>query len=292
MHATTWWRIACNWIHFNISDSVDWLSIKKPALSENRVDRSDCDDSFDEFCHNNDRKSTDSNDIINESTISLVEAELADETLPKIDHDSVPIHQGTSVADYEGIVLAGLPRRPGLSATLGTTSDVVLKQPEIDELALNLFENKDEKINRFVKGFTGFHFGQLHVVHLLLTDKGVYFLRKQSNMGFSAERLINFQELKHIEIGVNCQHLAFVANNEKYSFSTANEAVTRSLVSDISSLVVRDLSSPAQLTRLVSSTAVQGQQAIKKWLRHALEDQVQILTKKMFWWANLLVSVI
>lgn len=219
----------------------------------------------------------DSNDIINESTISLVEAELADETLPKINHDPVPVHQGTSVADYEGIVLAGLPRRPGLSETLGTTSDVILKQPTIDELALNLFENKDEKISRFVKGFTGFHFGQLHVVHLLLTDKGVYFLREQSNMGFTVERVINFQELKHIEIGVNCQHLAFVTNNEKYSFSTANEAVTRSLVSDISSLVVRDLSSPAQLTRLVSSTAVQGQQAIKKWLRHALEDQVQIL---------------
>ena len=268
-------------VHFNLADSVDWLSVKKPTLSETGEGSSDCGDSFDEFCHNNDRKSTDSNDI-NESTISFVEAELADEASLKVNHDPVLIHQGTSGADYEGIVLAGLPRRPGLSETLGTTSDVVLKQPATEELALNLFENKDEKINRFVKGFTGFHFGQLHVVHLLLTDKGVCFLRKQLNMDFSVERLINFQELKHIEIGVNCQHVAFVTSTEKYWFSTANEAVTRSLVSDISSLVVKDLSSPAQLTRLVSSTAVQGQQAIKKWLRHALEDQVRISVKKCF----------
>ena len=259
-------------------DSVDWLSIKKPSLSENGTtsydNRSDCGDSFDEFCRNNERKSTDSNEVINESTISLIEAELAEENLPRVNHDPAPATQESSLAEYEGIVLAGFPRRPDLSETLGTTSDIVLEQPAIDELALNMFENKDEKIQRFVKGFTGFHYGQLHLVHLLLTDKSVYFLRKQTNVKFSIEHTINFQDLKHIQIGVNCQHLAFVAKNEKYSFSTANEAVTRSLVSDISSLVVRGLSSPAQLTRLVSSTAVQGQQVIKKWLRNVLEDQI------------------
>ncbi|CAB4008208.1 Hypothetical predicted protein [Paramuricea clavata] len=259
-------------------DSVDWLSIKKPTLSENGTashkGRSNCGDSFDEFCHNNDRKSTDSNDIINESTISLVEAELADDTLPKVNHNPVPAPQGFSLAEYEGIVLAGFPRRPGLSETLGTTSDIILKQPAIEKLSLSIFENKDEKFHRFVKGFTGFHYGQLHEVLLLLTNKAVYFLRQQTDVGFTIEHSINFQELKHIEIGVNCQHLAFVAKNEKYSFSTANEAVTRSLVSDISSLVLRGLSSSAQLTRLISSTAVQGQQAIKKWLRRqALQDQ-------------------
>ncbi len=264
----------------NVSDSVDWLSVKKPTLSENGTasygNRSDCGDSFDEFCHNNDRKSTDSNEVVNESTISLVEAELAEESLPMVNHNPVPIPQASSLTEYEGIVLAGFPRRPGLSETLGTTSDILVKQPAVEELALSIFESKDENVHRFVKGFTGFHYGQLHAVHLLLTDKAVYFLRKQTNVGFSIEHLINFAELKHIEIGVNCQYLAFVAKNERYSFSTANEAVTRSLVSDISSLVVRGLSSPAQLTRLVSSTAVQGQQAIKKWLRHALEDQVEI----------------
>ena len=208
----------------------------------------------------------------------MVEAELADETLPKVNHNPVPVPQGSSFAEYEGIVLAGFPRRPGLSETLGTTSDIILKQPAIEKLSLSIFENKDEKFHRFVKGFTGFHYGQLHEVLLLLTSKAVYFLRQQTDVGFTIEHSINFQELKHIEIGVNCQHLAFVAKNEKYSFSTANEAVTRSLVSDISSLVLRGLSSSAQLTRLISSTAVQGQQAIKKWLRRqALQDQVKIL---------------
>ena len=254
------------------------MSIKKPTLSENGTatyeNRSDCGDSFDEFCHNNDRKSTDSNDDINESTISLIEAEFADDTSPRLDNEPAPVSQVSSHAEYEGIVLAGFPRRPGLSETLGTTSDIDIEQPAIKELALGVFENKDEKIQRFVTGFTGFHYGQLHLVHLLLTDKSVYFLRKQTNVKFSIEQSINFQELKHIEIGVNCQHLSFLTKTEKYSYSTANEAVTRSLVSDISSLVVRGLSSPAQLTRLVRSTAVQGQQVIKKWLRHALEDQV------------------
>ena len=150
----------------------------------------------------------------------------------------------------------------------------MVEQHAIEKLACSIFDSKDEKFHRFVKGFTGFHYGQLHAVHLLLTDKSVYFLRKQSNGGFTTEHSINFQELKHVEIGVNCQYVAFVAKNEKYSFSTANEAITRSLVTDISSLMVRGLASPAQLTRIVCSTAVQGQQAIKKWLRTALEKQV------------------
>ena len=204
----------------------------------------------------------------------MVEAEFAEESLPKVNNNPVPVPQGSSLAEYEGIVLAGFPRRPGLSETLGTSSDVVLQQREIEGLELSLFESKDEKFHRLVKGFTGFHYGQLHAVHLLLTDKTVYFLRKQSNGQFTVEHSITFQDLKHIQIGVNCQHLAFVAKYEKYSFSTANEALTRSLVSDISSLVIKSLKSPSQLTRLVSSAAVQGQQAIKKWLRHVLEDQV------------------
>ncbi|XP_028393593.1 pleckstrin homology domain-containing family M member 2-like [Dendronephthya gigantea] len=234
-----------------------------------------------------DIKSTDSNDVIDESTISLVEAEHDDEPLPKVDHNPFPIHQGSYPSEYEGIVLAGFPRRPGLSETLATTSDVAFQQHAIEKLALSIFDAKDETFHRFVKGFTGFHYGQLHAVHLLLTDKSVYFLRKQSGDSFTTEHSINFQELKHVEIGVNCQYVAFVSRNEKYSFSTANEAITRSLVTDISSLMVRGLSSPAQLTRIVSSTAVQGQQAIKKWLRSALEKQtidVEVMCFSLVHW--------
>lgn len=266
-------------IHRTLPDSADWLIIKKSLLSENDTtgheDRSECGDSFDEFCHNA-RKSTDSNeDVINESTISLVEAEFADEDFLKADRKPAHVTEGSNHAEYDGIVLAGFPRRPGLLETLGTTSDVAAKQPLIDALTLSVFRNENEKFHRMVKGFTGFHYGQLHMVHLLLTDKAVYFLRRQSDQESTIEHSVNFTELDHIEIGVNCQHLSFLGKDEKYSFSTANEAVTRSLVSDISSLVVRGLSSPAKLTRLVSSTAVQGQQAIKKWLRHhVFKDQV------------------
>lgn len=260
-------------------DTIDWLSIKKPGMPEEGTSdhetRSEAGDSFDEFCHNNDRKSVDSNDVINDSTISIVEAE--DEAVPIAPEpasNSVSVSEvSSSLAEYEGIVLAGFPRRPELSETLGTSADVSIKKSTIDELSLNIIEDNGETFHRLVKGFTGFKYGQLHCVYLLLTDKAIYFLRKQPNGSFSCESVVCFRDLKQIEIGLNCQSLAFVARTEGYLLSTANEAVTRSLISDISSLVVKCFASATQLTRLVTSAAVQGEAAIKQWLRHALKTQ-------------------
>lgn len=264
----------------SLPDSVDWLSIKRPGLNDNVTSdyetRSDDADSFDEFCHNNDRKSVDSNDIKNDSTISVVEAD--DEAVQPVrepSSNSVPVSDVSSLAEYEGIVLAGFPRRPGLSETLGMSADVSLKKTAVEELSMNVLLKKDEVFHRMVKGFTGFKYGQLHCVNLLLTDKAIYFLRMQTNGSFTCENVLQFHDLKQIEIGLNCQSLAFLAKKERYSLSTANEAVTRSLISDISSIVAKSLQSAAQLTRLVTSTAVQGEAAIKKWLRNTLENQVK-----------------
>lgn len=277
---------------------MDWLVIKRPGVSGNGSGnygaRSEAGDSFDEFCRNNEQsRSIDSNDLINDSTISIIEAD--EEAVPPADKlyssHSVPASADeiSSFTEYEGIVLAGFPRRPGLAETLGTTADIALKKTAIEELSTNVFLDKDEAFHRMVKGFTGFKYGQLHAIFLLLTDKAVYFLRKRTNGSFSNENVVSFRDLMHIEIGLNCQTLAFHARVEKFSLSTGNEAVTRGLISDISSLVVKRLSSPAQLTRLVSSAAVQGEASIKMWLRHALKNQVRSSGWDISMWLKLTV---
>ena len=123
----------------------------------------------------------------------------------------------SSFAEYEGIVLAGFPRRPGLAETLGTSADIALQKSAIEELSMNVFLDKDEAFHRIVKGFTGFKYGQLHAIYLLLTDKAIYFLRRRTNGGFSSENVVSFHDFKHVEIGLNCQTLAFHAKDETFS---------------------------------------------------------------------------
>ncbi|XP_078373307.1 pleckstrin homology domain-containing family M member 2-like isoform X1 [Oculina patagonica] len=179
--------------------------------------------------------------------------------------------QGSLNADkapsYEGIIL-GLPKRPLLRQIPVTSCDISVDQNTMLTLSLEVFEKNGEQFHRMLVVMCGHLSSQLYFVYVLLTDHAIYLLKKvpsHEGKSFQVHLAFSFATLKKIEVGLNYQTVTLASKTQKCVLFVADEAVTRDLLSSVTSMIVKS-GQGSLLSKIVSTSTFQQETLIKKWM--------------------------
>ncbi|KAK3721614.1 hypothetical protein QZH41_008291, partial [Actinostola sp. cb2023] len=194
---------------------------------------------------------------------------------PSAKADDAPSNIVENIAsEYEGSfeirmrIILGLPKRPSLQDISGTSCDVRIDTNTLLLLSLEIFKHSEEQFHRMLRTSTGHQFGQLQCAHVMITDFAVYLLRKvkfREETSFHTDLVIEFSNVKSVEIGLNCQTVTVASRKEKFDITFGDEAVSRSFISSLTAQMSR--ASPSlSLSNLVSSSSLQQESALAKWM--------------------------
>ncbi|XP_064384212.1 pleckstrin homology domain-containing family M member 2-like isoform X2 [Halichondria panicea] len=138
---------------------------------------------------------------------------------------------GTGTAD------GGTDARMIISDADKRASDIVIDETTRLVLSLDVLSEDNEQPLRLVQLATPSGVGLQRIAYCLITDRGVYILRKDGIEGnYSKELDIQYPQMDHIVIGLGWQSLGLVyACTERCVLLTGREAVSRGIVETVCS---------------------------------------------------------
>jgi len=218
-------------------------------------------DSFDRFCRQTsaeDSPNADEQGQLAEQDHSTppisVHPEISEEGLKRtaspisnsLSRSSIDKLNSARLDTKSGILLPMLPRRPDLKDAIDLLPEITLDPNTKVMISLEIFHDPTEGGLHVFKVFVGHMAGHGYPLYLLVSNLYIYLLKKRDTVqsGFIKLLSVNIDNINKLKTGLNYQDLYIFHDNGCMHVTTADEIVTRTIISTVRSIIKSNNDTP------------------------------------------------